>query len=66
MISLPNAYIPVDYFCEFEMLRLDFHPSSQQIGRVSDEQLKMIVGVFMGIKVLYTYVFEEPWNLKIF
>ena len=25
----------------------------------------MIVGIFLGIKVLSTYVFYEPWNINI-
>lgn len=64
LISMNHSYVPIDCFCEFELLRLDFHSVKPQLGRVSNEQLKMIVGFFMGIKILYLYVFYNPSNVS--
>lgn len=66
LITLHNAYIPADYFSDFELQRLGFHSHSIQIARVSDLQLKMIVTVFMSIKLLSNYVFYQPWNVRLF
>lgn len=65
LITLNNSPVPFNFFCEFELLRLKFDMKKLIILDVSEDQVRMIVGIFLGIKLFCNFIFYQPWNVEI-
>lgn len=64
LVTLENSPLPHDFFCEFELLRLEFKKNRFMLKRVKDEQVRLVIGIFMGIKMFCNNIFYQPWHVQ--
>ena len=62
--STDHGFPPSDFLTNAEMSRLDFSDRYGCIINMSGEQLRMVIGMGVGIKIFTFYVLYQPWNIS--
>ena len=61
--STERGFPPSDYLASAEINRLDFSPEYGCLINVSSEQMRMLMAMGVGIKILCYNMLYKPWNL---
>ena len=59
-----KGFPPSDFMSAAEINRLDFMAEVGCLVNVTEEQVRMIVGMGVGIKIFCYYLLYQPWRIE--
>jgi hypothetical protein len=59
-----RGFPPSDFLAAAEISRLDFSPQFGCIINVTEEQVRMVMALGVGIKIFCFYLLYKPWDLE--